>query len=314
LIYNKIFELMNEKLSPLILVVGGTGTQGGNVARELLKHGHRVRVLSRDPGSEAARLMAQKGAEIAKGDMRDPASLLPVMKDVTAIFSAQYADPNDPSLELHNTANMVEAARAAGVRQVIHTSVVGTNIFPRWDKSPMLSYMWEHKYAVEELIRQGGFAYWTILHPSWFMENLAEPLADFMAPELKHGKLFGVLYPDTPIKLNCGEDTALFARAGFEDPQRFHAKDINIAGEELSMAQIAAKLSEGLGRNIVYEEVTVEEGVRRGLLAGSAESHHWMNEVPGFGFAISETRSYGIPLKSLEQWIRENRSRLSYIN
>lgn len=301
---------MDNKSSSLILVVGGTGTQGGNVARELLKHGHRVRVLSRDPASPAAKQIAQQGAEVVKGDLGDPASLTPVMERVTAIFSAQYADPYDPSAELRNASNMVLAAQEAGVRQVIHTSVVGTNVFPRWDKSAILSQNWENKYQVEELIRHGGFEYWTILHPSWFMENLTEPLASLMAPELRRGKLFGVLYPDTLIKLNCGEDTARFARAGFENPEKFHGKDINIAGEELSMTQIAARLSEIAGRDIVYEEVSPEEAVRRGLLEGTAQSHHWMNEVPGFGFDLAETKAYGIPLKSFEKWINENRSRI----
>lgn len=302
---------MNEKTAPLILIIGGTGTQGGNVARELLKHGHRVRVLSRTPESPAAEQLAQQGAEVVSGDLGDPVTLVPAMEGVSAMFSAQYSDPNDPSLELRHTFNMVRAAQETGVQQVIHTSVVGTHIFPRWDKSPILSQMWDNKYQVEEYIRNGGFQYWTILHPSWFMENLAEPLANIMAPELKYGKLFGVLHPDTPLKLNCGEDTARFARAGFENPEQFQAKDIHIAGEELSMVQIAAKISNVLGRTVSYEAVTTEEGIKRGLLEGTVQSHHWMNDVPGWGFDLNETKSYGIPLKSFEQWLKENSSRIA---
>ncbi|GAL84747.1 NmrA family protein [Sporocytophaga myxococcoides] len=299
---------MAEKLFPNILVIGGTGTQGGNAARELLKHGHRVRVLARNPESLAAKRLEQLGAEIVQGDLREQATLVSAMKDVTALFSAQYSDPNDTSIELRNAYNMVHVAKETGVRQIIHTSVIGSNIFPRWKKSPLLSNLWEIKYEVEEYIRQGGFQYWTILHPSFFMENFAEPLSKYMAPELKQGKLFGVLHPETPIKLNCGEDTARFARGGFENPGKFNAKDINIASEELSMDQVATQLSEKLGRKITYEEVTVEEGVKRGLWEGTAQSHHWMNEVPGFGFDLNETLSFDIPLKSFEQWITENKS------
>lgn len=299
---------MTEKSTPYILVIGGTGTQGGNVARELLKHRHRVRVLSRNPESPAAKRLEQLGAEVVQADLGEQTTLASAMKDITAIFSAQYTDPNDTSTELRNAFNMVQVARETGIQQIIHTSVIGTNIFPRWNKSPLLSQLWEIKYEVEEYIRQGGFQYWTILHPSFFMENFAEPLSKYMAPEIKQGKLFGVLHPETLIKLNCGEDTARFARGGFENPVKFQAKDINIASEELSMDQVAAQLSEQLGRTIVYEEVTVEEGVKRGLWEGTAQSHHWMNEVPGFGFDLNETISYGIPLKPFDQWIRENKS------
>ena len=305
---------MNKKSLPLILVVDGTGTQGGNVARALLQRGYRVRILSRNPSSPAALLLQNQGAEIIQGDLGQPASLLPVMNNVTALFSAQYSDPADSSIEVRNTVNMVQEALKAGVQQVIHTSVIGTNIFPRWSKSTFLTTVWENKYKVEELIRHGGFNNWTILHPSFFMENFAEPLSRFMAPELKFGKLFGVLHPDTPIKLNCGEDTARFALEGFEKPALFQAKDINIAGDELSMKDIALILSEVLERNIVYEEVTKEEGIRRGLFEGTVHSHQWMNEVPGFGFDIQETKKYGLPMTSLLTWIKRNKNRINLID
>ncbi|GAB2797006.1 NmrA/HSCARG family protein [Rhabdobacter roseus] len=302
---------MNNKKSPSILIVGGTGTQGGNVARELLQFGHLVRVLTRNPNSLAAKQIEQLGAEIVQGDLGDPDSLIPVMKDVEAIFSAQYSDPKDPSVEPRNTKNMVESALNAGVQQIIHTSVVGTNIFPRWNKSQILSQMWENKYQAEEYIRQGGFSNWTILHPSFFMENFTEPLSTYMAPELKFGKLFGVLNPETPIKLNCGQDTALFARIGFENPEKFHKKDINIAADELSMREIAAILSKTVYKTVIYEKVNAVDGIRRGLFQGTVESHQWMNDVPGWGFDLKETSSYGLPLKSFKKWIEENRNQIA---
>jgi len=295
----------------LILVVGGTGTQGGNVARELLKQEYRVKIVTRTPTSPSAKQLEQLGAELVKGDLSEPASLIPVMNDVKAIFSAQYADPNDLSVEIRNTRNMVQAAKDAGVEQIVHTSVVETNIFPRWDKSEMLSKLWESKYLAEELIREAGFPYWTILHPSFFMENFIDPLSGYMAPELKQGKLFGVLYPHTPLKLNNGQDTSLFARTAFENPDKFNTKDINIASDELSMTQIAEIISKISGKTITYEEVDAEEGIQRGLFMGTVESHRWMNDVRGWGFDIKETYSYDIPLTPFEQWLTDNRSRIA---
>lgn len=295
---------------PLILVLGGTGTQGGNVARELLKHGHRVRVLSRDPDSMAARQVKELGAEVRQGDLANPDSLASVMEGVDAMFSVQYADPFDMSVEPRNAFNMAEAAKKAGIKQVVHTSVAGSDIFPRWNKSAMLTMYWEHKYYIEELVRKGGFTHWTILHPSYFMENFLEPLATYMAPELKNGKLVGALYPETPLKLNCGQDTATFARAAFENPEQFSGSDINIASDELSMAQIAATLSEALDKKIVYEQVNTEDGIKRGLLEGTLESHQWMNEVRGWGFDLNETKAFNLPTKSFVQWLQENKNKI----
>lgn len=302
---------MMEKASQPILIIGGTGVQGGNVARELLKHDYRVRVLSRNPQSAAAQEIAAKGAEIVQGDMADADSLAPAMKGVSAIFSAQYADPDDPSAEMRNAANMVKAAQKAGIEQVVHTSVAGSNTFPRWNKYKTLADYNEYKYQIEELVRNGGFRYWTILHPCLFMESFEEKSARVMAPELKDGILFGVLKPDTQIKWTCGDNTAQFARAAFEDPEKFSKKDINVAGDELSMYQAAQTLSRVLGKNVVYESVSHEEAVHRGLMEGTVCGQEWMEAVtPSFGFDINETRKYGVPLTSLEMWAATHRANI----
>jgi len=300
---------MEPNKARLILVIGGTGTQGGNVARELLKHGHRVRILTRDPESAAAQAIAAKGAELIQGDLADAASLEPAMDNVSAIFSVQYADPYDQTVEPRNAANMVEAARKAGIEQVVHTSVAGSNVFPRWDKYKYLTQTWENKYDIEELIRNGSFQAWTILHPCWFMENFVEPNSAIMAPELKNGVLFGTLKGDTPLKLNSGEDTAKFARAAFENPQKFHGKDINVASDELSMTEIAQTLSRVLDKKVVFETVGDEETRKRGMLEGTVYFMEWLEEVPGYGFDIQETREYGVELKSFAEWVEENRLR-----
>jgi uncharacterized protein YbjT (DUF2867 family) len=296
-----------------ILVIGGTGTQGGNVARELLKHGHRVRILTRNPESEASQAMAAKGAEMIQGDLADPASLGPAMENVSAIFSVQYADPYDQTVEPRNAANMVQAARKAGIEQVVHTSVAGSNLFPRWDKYKYLVKTWENKYEIEEFIRNGDFRSWTILHPCWFMENFTELNSVIMAPELKNGILFGTLKGDTPLKMNSGEDTAKFARAAFENPQKFHGKDINIASDELSMTEIAQTLSRVLDKKVVFETVSDEETRKRGMLEGTVYFMEWLETVPGYGFDIEETRQYGVALKSFAQWAQENKHRINVI-
>jgi len=59
----------------IILVTGATGNQGGAAAARLLAAGWRVRPLTRDPASRAARALAAAGAEVTAGDLDDPGSL-----------------------------------------------------------------------------------------------------------------------------------------------------------------------------------------------------------------------------------------------
>ena len=57
----------------MILVVGATGQLGGTIARRLMAGGHKVRVLVR-PAADAGAYGAG-GCEVARGDLRDRASL-----------------------------------------------------------------------------------------------------------------------------------------------------------------------------------------------------------------------------------------------
>ncbi len=303
---------MREKMNnndKSILVIGGTGTQGGAVARELLSRGRRVRILTRNPAAEAARKMAALGAEVVQGDMARPETLRPALENVTAVFSVSYADPADPSLEMTNARNLAHAASEAGVTQVVHTSAAGTNVFPKWERFADISWYLDHKYAVEELFRNGGFRYWTVLHPCWFMENYTPPLASIMAPQLKAGKLYGTVAPDARMKMNSGEDTARLAALAFEDPEKFSGRELNVASDELSWAEVAAILTEVTGKKVTYEQVSRQEAVAAGMLEGTLKAMEWIAET-GYGFDIQETAQYGVPLKRFAEWAHEHRHRI----
>src|SRR6516225_1756520 len=72
-----------------ILVSGATGRQGGMLARHLLEKNWRVRALTRNTQSPAAAGLARQGAELAQGDLEDPASLQRALKGVYGVYSVQ---------------------------------------------------------------------------------------------------------------------------------------------------------------------------------------------------------------------------------
>ena len=59
----------------LVLVAGATGRQGGAVVRHLRAKGWKLRALTRNPDSYAARQLAERGIELVQGDLDDPGSL-----------------------------------------------------------------------------------------------------------------------------------------------------------------------------------------------------------------------------------------------
>lgn len=83
---------MAEKL---ICVVGATGNQGGSVAQRFLKDPRfRVRGLTRDTTSDAAKRLAEQGIEVVRADLDDVESLKSAFKGANVIFSVtNYWEP-----------------------------------------------------------------------------------------------------------------------------------------------------------------------------------------------------------------------------
>ena len=73
--------------SKLALVTGVTGKQGGAVARALIAKGHRVRGMTRNVESDAARAVAALGVDLVVGDFRDSDSLAAAVAGVDTVFA-----------------------------------------------------------------------------------------------------------------------------------------------------------------------------------------------------------------------------------
>ena len=76
--------MANPKLA---LVTGVTGKQGGAVARALIAKGHRVRGMTRNVESDAARAVAALGVDLVAGDFRDADSLAAAVAGVDTVFA-----------------------------------------------------------------------------------------------------------------------------------------------------------------------------------------------------------------------------------
>lgn len=118
-----------------VLVTGGTGFLGLNLVSALLDDGAAVRVLAR-PSSNLAPLreaLAGRAVTVVPGDLLEPASLGPALKDVDVLYhvAADYRLwAPDPSVlyrvNVEGTRALLRAAQAAGVGRVVYTSSVGT--------------------------------------------------------------------------------------------------------------------------------------------------------------------------------------------
>ena len=288
-----------------VLVVGGTGRQGGAVARALLAAGTPVRALVRDPGSAKATALREAGADLVQGDLGVPASLVAAAAGVRGVFSVQTPDITDPGSDSErvNGRNLIDAARGAGVRQFVHTSVSSAGDFhrsmPGWAEGRWDRQYWESKADVDDWVRTAGFPSWTVLMPATFMENLLGWSAMF--GDWSDGTIVTSLAADTRLALVTVEDIGTAAAAAFADPDRFHGRDVQLAGDMLTMTEIAAVLSEVLGRRIEAPVLTAAEAVRRGMHPAMTSMMEWSDEV-GNPARPEHAHEFGLPTTDFRTW------------
>ncbi|MGW4854389.1 NmrA/HSCARG family protein [Streptomyces sp. NPDC004288] len=293
--------------SDTVLVTGATGQQGGATARALLAADVPVRALVRDPSSPPARAIEALGAELVRADLSDRASLDPAVEGVRAAFSVQMPPMSDAGVdfagELAQATHLMEAAKAAGVRQFVQSSTSGVGAHtraPGWAEGrwAALADYFDTKQAIMDAVRGAGFAHWTVIKPAFFMENL--PL---LAPKGPHGGLLTVLKPDTELALVAVRDIGAAAAHALRDPDRFHRVELELAGDLRTMEQIAGILSTAWGVPVTAPSMDVAEALAAGMPAWGA-GHEWNNAVlqparPEFA------RELGIPLTTFAAWAAE---------
>jgi dihydroflavonol-4-reductase len=119
-----------------ILVTGATGFTGGHLAAALARRGHAVRALVR-PRSLARfqeSPLATAGVTAAAGDLTDAPSLVRACTDVEVVYhiAATYREAGQPdrayrAINVEGTRHVLEGAKAAGVRRVVHCSTGGVH-------------------------------------------------------------------------------------------------------------------------------------------------------------------------------------------
>ncbi|MGW6740151.1 NmrA family NAD(P)-binding protein [Streptomyces sp. NPDC055025] len=295
-----------------VLVTGATGKQGGATARSLLLAGVPVRALVRDPATDRAKAVEALGAELVTGDLHDRDSVIRAAEGARAVFSVQMpamtGDGFDFEGEVAQGVNLIEGARAAGVPQFVHTSVSGAGQHteaPGWAEGRWASMepTLGAKSAIQDRVRAAGFPHWTLIKPGFFMENFFPSMA-FLFPRGIEGGLVSVLNPETRLSLVTVDDIGTAAAAAITAPERFDGVELELAGDYLSMTEIAEVLSQALGTRLSAPDMTVDEATAAGM-PGMGASHEWMN-VAGQPARPEYARDLGIPLTSFQAWARKH--------
>jgi uncharacterized protein YbjT (DUF2867 family) len=281
-----------QNVERVIVVCGATGKQGGAVARSLLDRGFRVRALTRNPQKPEAQALAEQGAEVVQGDMEDRSSMDQVLVEgVYGIFSVQNFWETGYDREVQQGKTVADAAKAAGVEHFVYSSVGSAH---RQTGIPHFESKWE----IEEHVRQIGLPY-TILRPTYFMQNW-----EWSREMILGGTLAQPLDPDKPLQQVAVEDVGAFADIAFENPDSWIGREVDLAGDEQNMTEIAQTFGRVTGREVSYYQVPWDQfEVQMGEEA--TLNLRWINDV-GYEADIAALRQEYPELTTLERYLRSH--------
>lgn len=230
----------------VILVTGATGTQGGAVARELLERGYTVRGLTRNPESEKAQALTALGATMAAGDYDDPASLAAAMDGVDGVFAVTLFWHGGYDAEVEHGKRLIDEATKAEVKHFVLTSVASAD-----DRTGIPHF--ESKWEVEQYLNATDLD-WTIIRPVEFMDNWGWSLEEF-----RQGKLVDPRDLSSSHQWIAARDIGFFVAEAFDNPEEWTGVTREIAGDELTLAELQDVLSEVFGKEFEYVQPSWED-------------------------------------------------------
>jgi len=277
-----------SKSSKIILVTGATGTQGGAVARELVKRGYSVQGLSRNPGSQRALELTELGIRVIKGDFDDAASLDAAMQDVYGVFAVTNYWEHGFELEIAHGRQLIDAAERAGVKHFVFSSVAGADSdsdLPHFDSKAQIEIYLDNS-AVE----------YTIVRPVEFMDNLRDLRAELMG-----GSFVDPRDSEKSHQWIAAHDIGFFVGEAFENPATWIGVTEEIAGVQMTLAEFTAAVSSALNLDVQHIQVSWEDYE---AMAGTeiTEMVRWFDEV-GYAADIERLRDKHPNLLTVEDYL-----------
>lgn len=283
-----------DKSGKIILVTGSTGQQGGAVAKHLLKDGWKVRAMTRDISKPAAEELKKLGAELFQGDMGRKESLEKAMSGIYGVFSVQNFWEHGYEGELNQGLLVADAAKKAAVEHFLQSSVGGA------ERNTKLPHF-EVKIEIEKHIKTLDLPV-TVIRPVFFMENFNT----FSKPAESDGKLVitMAMKPETKLQMITVDDVGALSVIIFNNPEEYIGKEIEIAGDELTIPQVAEIYKKVTGKETVFNELSMD--VMRSNSEEFANMFQWFIDK-GYEADINVVRSIYPGLTTFEEWLKKNK-------
>jgi uncharacterized protein YbjT (DUF2867 family) len=308
----------------IIAVVGSTGSQGGGLVNAILadpSSGFAARAITRDPNKDKAKAMAAKGAEVVQADIDDVASLTKAFAGAHGVFGVtNFWEHFSGEKEIQQAKNIADAAKAAGVKHVIWSTLEDTRKLMSADdtRMPILQgkYRVPHFDAKAEADAAFAGVPTTLLITSFFWDNLYNFA---LAPKKNEQGVYAWSYPmgDSKMPGIASEDIGKTALGIFKAGASYIGKTVGIAGESLSFQEMSQKLEKGLGISPV-QFFDVDPNTFRGYgFPGADEYGNMFQTYKDFAKevnaarSVETTRQLNPSLQTFDQWLAKNKDKVA---
>jgi uncharacterized protein YbjT (DUF2867 family) len=308
----------------IIAVVGATGNQGGGLVRAILGDTggtFGVRALTRNVESERALELAKLGCEVVQADLDIGSSLKTAFDGAYGAFCVTFFwDHFVPEKELVQAAAMAQAAKQAGLKHVVWSTLEDTRKFVPLTDERMPTLMEKYKVPHFDAKAEANRAFaqfgvpTTYMLTSFYWESL---IYLGMGPKKgKDGKLELTLpMGEKRLPGMAAEDVGRCAlcifRAGFD----LLGKTVGMAGDHLTGSQMAVALAKELGEPVSYNPMTPAQ-YRQLKTPGAEELGNMFQVMQEFESEfcaarnLESARTLNPSLQTFGGWLARNKDRI----
>lgn len=285
-------------MSSSVFITGATGNIGRHLTKLFSQSGVHVRAAVRSRANVASANLPN--VEWVEADFDRPQTFDSALRNIDRVF---VLSPFLPTLaEMSN--ELVDRARKAGVKHIVRLSAVGAN-----PKGKLMLSRWQGN--AEQHVQESGLT-WTILRPTFFMENI---LNNFGASIKEQGKFY-VPHGNGKAPYIAARDIASVAFEALTG-KGHEGKIYELSGpQSLSNYDVAGILTRVAGKNVEYIDVP-EDAARQSMLAMGVPQ--WMvdslmelNTLVKNGWTANVAMTLkditGKESTTFEQWATEHRS------
>ena len=281
----------------MLLVTGAAGLSGSTIVREFARQNVKVRALVRSL-AKARILEGLPTVEVVEGDMLQPKTLGAGLQGVDRVLLISSA--NAQLVETQCT--FIDACKKSGVDHIVKFSGAESGV----DRQKFRFTRMHDE--IERYLESSGLT-WTHLRPSQFMQVYLRE-----APTIIAKNAFYLPMDKARLEPVDLEDVAKVASALMRSPGH-EGKSYDMTGpEELTMAEIAERISAAIGKTIHYINITPEEHREVLLAKGLApffvdaveELFRERRQRPGSKVFLGTHDAFGVQPTTFAQFARAN--------